>query len=113
MPTIHLKPAQSSLTIAVDWEHVQSLELLCKRRLSPLMVTHLGMKASADCDVCRDVQISRKASKLRSPLLHAMFGSDEWEVLMLEAVLPDGGGLTKRTSLLAPPAKKGALKHRA
>ena len=41
-----------------------------------------------------------------------MFGSDEWEVLMLEAVLPDGGGLTKRTSLLPPPPKRGAMDHR-
>ena len=62
--------------------------------------------------VSSDLQISRKASKLRSPLLHAMFGSDEWEVLILEAVLPDGAGLTKRTSLLAPPPQQGAMDHR-
>ena len=44
---------------------------------------------------------------MRSPILHALFGGGEWEVLMLEAVLPDGRGLTQRRSLLEPPEQQG------
>ena len=58
-------------------------------------------------DITCRMQISRKASKVRSPILHALFGGGEWEVLMLEAVLPDGRGLTQRRSLLDTPEQHG------
>lgn len=38
-----------------------------------------------------------------------MFGGGEWDLLTLEAVLPDGRGLTQRKSLLEPPQQQGAL----
>ncbi len=58
------------------------------------------------------LQISRKASRLRSPLLYAMFDGSPWDVMTLDAVLQDGSGMTRRVSLLdTPPAhrSKGKL----
>jgi len=49
------------------------------------------------------LQISRKASRLRSPLLHAVFDGGPWDVMTLDAVLQDGSGMTRRVSLLDPP----------
>ena len=49
------------------------------------------------------VQVSRQASRLHSPLLHAVLAGGHWDVMTLEAVMQDGSGMTRRVSLLDPP----------
>ena len=47
------------------------------------------------------LQIGRKSSRLKSPLLHALLGGGQWDIMTLDAVMPDGSGMTRRVSLLA------------
>ena len=49
------------------------------------------------------MQVSRKSSRLRSPLLHAALDGGRWDVMTLEAVMPDGSGMTRRVSLVEQP----------